>query len=267
MEDVESSVKVSAKGYKKIPAALLVGRHGGVRGLVSVSPSDSWDVLYNPYIPQVRSWISQEIEKRAESISVDIGSFQGEGESGSPHTRMSVAFDEDLEEYVRLRYHVEEEALTDPVAGAYSQRRVTTVLREFSKRYPVVFGHLSYDDPDGKTELEKFLRGVQGDPASNILKSPDRLRGYSWVMVVPEEIAAGLGGADTLGGAEAFTEIESLPSGSLWLQATGDYTDYCGERVRNVWRAVRGSLIPGEPQPPRVVPGGTPTHMVVFGGD
>jgi hypothetical protein len=261
---VSPEVEVSGQGYKHIPEALLEGEPGGVWGYIAASPADSWDVLYNPYVEAALPWLQEQVEKRAESVAVKVGSVRPDGTAGPTRARLSVAFDEELEHYVRLRCHVEEQALLDAETGADHQRRLESVLLRFARAYPVVFGHVAYDSPDGQTELEKCLRGMQSDPAANTVERPDRLRGYSWIMVASKSAARGLAGAEGLRATGAFADIEALPNGSLWLKATDDYRDYNASHVRKVWQAVKDVLIPGDPQPPRAVPGRGPAWMVVF---
>ncbi|MEU2550082.1 hypothetical protein ABZ589_00035 [Streptomyces sp. NPDC013313] len=259
------SPAVSDAGYSHVRQCLKGSTPGSTWGLVSVSPQGSLDVLYNPYSPEVVPWLRSRIEDSPESAAVEIGEFSAAGEAGNPVVRLSVSFDEELPNYVKLYYHVDEALLTGPATARDEHMRLRAVVSWACMRYNVVFGHFSYERSGGATELERYLRGPARVPSRNTPQWRERLRGYSWLMVVSRDIVESLGGSDSLQSSGAFDSILTLPNGSLLLQATSSFEQYRGEAVRAVHDAVREVLVEGELRGPSPAPGQPPTHMVVFG--
>lgn len=174
-------------------------------------------------------------------------------------------FDEELPEYVKLAVDLDERDLLDPESAPAAQDGLLRCVRWACDRYDVVFGHVSYQHACGETELERFLRGYDGDPTINKPRWRSHLRGYSWLMVVPAEIARELGGGvDALRASGAFHSVTVLPNRALLLQATPTFREYRDAAVVNVHRVVRDVLISGEFRKPAALPGVPPTHMVVL---
>jgi hypothetical protein len=76
-------------------------------------------------------------------------------------------------------------------------------------------------------------------------KSREFLRGYSWLTVVPPEIAKRLGGAAGLEATGQFVSVRPLVNGGVGLIACErpeDFTSETAERLEQVFRSV---LIPG----------------------
>ena len=92
------------------------------------------------------------------------------------------------------------------------------------------------------------------------LRPRDVLRGYSWVTVVAREPAARLGGADAMRASGAFSSVEELPHGGLWLQATERYEEYDRNAVERVFRAV-APILP-DPRPENFELGEAPWYLV-----
>lgn len=255
--------RTSTKGFARFPA--MSPRGGSNRwGCVAVAPQDTFEVRYNPYTPDVLPWLRQVVDDRAESISVTSGVFTPNGEIGNPDVSVAAVFDEELPEYVKLVVHLDERVLLDPESAPAAQDGLLRCVRWACDRFEVVFGHVSYRHACGETELERFLRGYDGDPTANTPRWRSHLRGYSWLMVVPAEIVGMLGGVDTLRASGAFHSVAVLPNGALLLQATPTFRGYRGVAVAKVHRVVRDVLISGEFRRPAALPGVPPTHMVVL---
>lgn len=90
--------------------------------------------------------------------------------------------------------------------------------------------------------------GLRRDTDESIRKARERLRGYAWATVVPHELADRLGGAEALAPTGAFSQVEPLPHGGLWLRATDDINDWDTEAVRRVFTALVPVLPPGRPE-------------------
>ncbi|MFG3246651.1 hypothetical protein [Streptomyces sp. NPDC048187] len=255
---------VSAEGYAGVPA--LRPRGAAKRwAFTTAAPNDSFDVLYNPYVPDVLPWLVRSIDDRAESITVLSGLFTDKGEIGNSDVSVAAEFEEENPSCVKLNVKLSEAALRDPERAATVESSVLRSVRWACNRYNVVFGHFSYRHACGETELENFLRGDAGDPAVNTPNWRFRLRGYSWLMVVPGDIVDALGGVELLSASAAFHSVSPLPNGSLLLQATPTFREYRGAAVRKVHRVVRDVVIAGEfRNGTRLPPGTPPSHMVVF---
>lgn len=255
--------RVSSRGSTHFP--VMSPSDGSDRwSVVSAAPQDTLEVRYNPYTPDVLPWLRQVVDDRAESVSVTSGLFTQDGDIGNPDVSVSVMFDEELPEYVKLTVHVDERDLLAPGTATSVQGGLLRSVRWVCERYKVVFGHVSYRHACGETELERFLKGYAGDPTANTPEWRSRLRGYSWLMVVPAEISGTLGGADALRASGAFHSVTILPNGGLLLQATPTFREYRGQAVEKVHRAVRDVLVTGEFRRLPPIPGLPPTHMVVL---
>jgi hypothetical protein len=255
--------RTSGKGYSRVPT--MSPRDGCNRwGYVAVAPQDTFEVRYNPYTPDVLPWLREAVDDRAESVSVTSGVFTRDGDIGNSDVSISAVFDEELPEYVKLVVYLDERRLLDPESAPAVRDGLLRSVRWACDRYNAVFGHVSYRHAGEMTELERFLKGYEGDPTSNTPRWRSRLRGYSWLMVVPAEIADVLGGADTLRASGAFYCVTVLPNESLLLQATPTFREYRGVTVANVHRVVQDVLISGESRRPPPWPGVPPGHMVVL---
>ncbi|GAB3957665.1 hypothetical protein GCM10027614_73580 [Micromonospora vulcania] len=78
----------------------------------------------------------------------------------------------------------------------------------------------------------------------------------------PEELAHKLGGSGVLKATGAFTRVEELSGGALWLQATERFEQYHGAAVAAVFDALAPVLRPGLPVERRRY-AGQPPHLLV----
>ena len=255
--------RISEEGAARFPR--MRPRGGSTRwGAVAAAPQESFETRYNPYTSGALPWLRRVVEERSESVSVTSGLFTEEGEIGNPDVSLSVVFDEELPEYVKLIVHLDERELIEPDVASAVQAGILRSVRWACDHYNVVFGHVSYRHACGETELERFLKGHDGDPVVNTPRWRSRLRGYSWLMVVPASIVDALGGGDVLRASEVFHSIHELPNGAVLLQATSAFREYRGTAVVNVHQVLRDVLITGEFRKPTPMPGVPPTHMVVL---
>ncbi|WP_329194116.1 hypothetical protein [Streptomyces sp. NBC_01435] len=209
-------------------------------------------------------WLKSHLVERPESVDVKIGKFARDGEISNSVIRLSASFGEELSNYVKLVYQVDEAVLVNPDTARNEHSRLLATVRWACGRYNVVFGHFSYAHSGGRTELESYLRGPVRVPSRNTPNWRERLRGYSWLTVAPDDIVHHLGGVDALRDSGAFSSISVLPNGSFLLQATDWFHEYRDERVVAVHRALRARLIEGEFRRPSPAPGQPSTHMVLF---
>jgi len=133
------------------------------------------------------------------------------------------------------------------------QRQWLERLRSFADRWNPGFGHISYDYSEGMTALENrtdhVTWGVERTmPQHTIGQSRAWLRGYSWLTIVPQELAGKVGGAAGLRATGAFVQVDELRNGGLWLLATENFQDYGIEAATPVFRALAPILPPGLPK-------------------
>ncbi|MGW2858175.1 hypothetical protein [Streptomyces sp. NPDC001205] len=248
----------SSRGMSTMPRAAASGEPGQWWGFVSVSLKGEFDVLYNPYTRAAREWIREHLESAAEFIEVCVGVFGDEGDPGAPLVNFTARFDEELPNYSRLGALLGEEALS----AEHIEERLIRAVKYTAFSSPVKFLHLSHSNQGGRTELERCLSGIQGNPLVNIPKWSQELRGYSWIMVIPSEVVENLGGVGALQRTGAFCELQDLGNGSVWARASDHYWEYTPDRVKAVWLALRSALIPGQPRLPMAVPGDPSPHLV-----
>ena len=128
-----------------------------------------------------------------------------------------------------------------------STQDVLDMVREVAAEIPATFGCVTDDGgAGGETALEFALNAAWDD---GITRSREVLRGYPWVTICAPQVAERLGGVDALLASGAFHEVQVLPTGSVWLQATERLEDYQGDALRRVFHTVAPVLPPGQPQP------------------
>ncbi|MFI8182138.1 hypothetical protein ACIF70_16680 [Actinacidiphila glaucinigra] len=264
LRKLQQGLRVSKIGFSRMRDSLPARHRQGFWGSLSVSPRGTFDVVYNPYVRDALPWLMRCLNETPESASAQIGEFTEGGDVGNSTIRLSASFDDSLPSYVKLAYHIDEALLTNPATAHAEHARLFTTINWACQRFNVVFGHFSYAHSGGRTELERYLRGPARVPEHNTPHWRERLRGYSWLMVVSEDIARRIGGTDALNESGAFCSVSALPNGSLLLQATSLFHEYRNGRVEAVHHTMREVLIDGEFRQPASVPGQPSTHMVIF---
>ena len=126
------------------------------------------------------------------------------------------------------------------VDGTGYDLQLRDLLRAHAELCHPTFGAVADDFHAEATALELATRT---DPETTIPRSRERLRGYSWVTLCPQGIAAQLGGPEAMRG--TFTVVDELPSGALLLQATASLDDYREAGVARTFAALAPVLIPG----------------------
>lgn len=125
------------------------------------------------------------------------------------------------------------------------EQSAAELLEEQAELVEPVFGHIA-DDVRSiiRTALENAL-GLMDDETLPV--ATETLRGYGWVTVVPARIAQRLGGAEALRASGAFHRVTECSNGALVLQATEHMSQYEGDRLFQVFRALAPALPPGKP--------------------
>lgn len=131
------------------------------------------------------------------------------------------------------------------------------LLRDFAERFRVVFGHVSRGSHSAETELEQalILR-----PRRTIPEWDQRLRGYSWVTIVPRVLADRVGGPAGLRASGAFADVTEMPHDAVWLQATQTWDEYAGDQsaIERVFEALAPVLPAGKPHTKDIIRPGAP---------
>jgi hypothetical protein len=124
--------------------------------------------------------------------------------------------------------------------------RLTGHLESVCAIADVSFGHVTDDfDAPGWTSLDTVMRRSL---ARSVDQARGLLRGYSWVTVLPAELADRLGGRPALEASGAFHAIREFPSGAVLLRATEDISAYQETCTEEVFQVLRPVLPPGQPK-------------------
>jgi hypothetical protein len=86
-------------------------------------------------------------------------------------------------------------------------------------------------------------------------RAGDRLRGFSWITVVPPRVAARLGGARALAATEQFHEVRPLAGGGVLLRATEHLAEYDDATAARIF-PVLAPVLPERAQARAVPPEG-----------
>jgi hypothetical protein len=198
------------------------------------------------------TWLLTELRRRPVQTTLRVGT-----------AALGVAFWRDMDGFVKLIWEVDERLFSSP-AGPSAADGILRTLWYLASRYRPVFGHVSYGNNGPRTELERNLPRMVGNPFLTTPRWQEFLRGYSWWTIVPGELLERVGGIAGLRESGAFLEVLEIPGGGAWLRATERFADYDEGAVRAVWLALRDAVIPGTPKPETVYPDSPPNRLTVF---
>jgi hypothetical protein len=209
------------------------------------------------------AWLRDELADLPKKATVVMGRLDDEGNLGNEVFHASAWPLLDTPGWLVLDAQVLAAGqFTDPDTGRAEQRRWLGALRQAADRLNPSFGQIDYWRDKGKTALERCSTGLARKSQLAIPQTRQRLRGYSWLTIVSQEVADKLGGAAELAATGAFAEVEPLAEGGLWLLATEDFTEYGMTSAEAVFRAVARALPPG-PLRKRDNFGEPPTFVVI----
>ncbi|MBV1855921.1 hypothetical protein [Catellatospora tritici] len=129
-------------------------------------------------------------------------------------------------------------------------QRLLEVARRIVEAADPGYAEIGYEQwvPEaGLDDMTKLDRVLYRHPVDSIAAQRSLLRGYSWLTVVPGELADRLGGAAATRATGAFHQVETLPQGGLWLLATEHFDEYDPVAARRVFEALAPVLPPGRP--------------------
>ncbi|MGW4391054.1 hypothetical protein [Streptomyces sp. NPDC004685] len=131
---------------------------------------------------------------------------------------------------------------------AGSSRRWSEFVHGMATRLDPTFGHIC-DDALNHRYTGRDTAGGRRGVRRSIRMGREILRGYSWVTVVPKELALSLGGgAAALERTGAFYQVDELHSGAVWLQASENIEGYDEAVMEKVFEALAPVLPSGMPR-------------------
>jgi hypothetical protein len=212
-------------------------------------------------------WLQQELSDPPRQASLWIGQLDQRGHRSGRLLTLSIEHLDESPTWLRLIGHLDEETFLAPQSGPATQQQWLRILLTFADRLNPGFGHLSYPYY-GKTALEDSFRSVGyarewRDHEFTVNDCRRYLRGYSWVTVVPEELATRVGGAEGLRASGAFFDVRPLAGGGIWLQATQDYRDFDDQALERVFETLAPILRPGKPMQLPQLHGKPPQKLVL----
>jgi hypothetical protein len=198
------------------------------------------------------AWLQQELADFPSRVKVSVGNLDETGQRSGDVFSTSVSQVEYSPGWLKLSATLPSSRFLDPESGPALQRRWLDGLRPLADQLNPGFGQFSYYSPIGKTALEwaapRSAPVEERDPDYTIGKCRDRLRGYSWLTILAQELADRLGGADALEKRGAFAEVRQLANGGAWLLATEDFRDYTMDSARRIFDLLAPVLPGGMPR-------------------
>lgn len=251
-DELQESLPLPSPGEWDAPH----GAPGGVWACVSVVPRPCWGTAASRvYSPENFRWMLENaaarplmLEHQLIRLGRDGALPDGPEDTGGGRLVISVEVEEEHPEWVQMKASSSlPDYDNDASRTDVSTRWVQAVLSR-AREVDASFGHVCDDGVAyGKTALDSALR--RGGRVKSMMQSRQVLRGYSWCTICPRELAQRLGGSSALQATGAFVEVEELPSGGLWLQATESFSDYNDEAMKRVFKALAPVLPEGLPKP------------------
>ncbi|MFI7605587.1 hypothetical protein ACIBTV_10720 [Micromonospora sp. NPDC049366] len=214
------------------------------------------------------SWLRKELADLPDMAVLDIGVFDEMGHRGKRLLMLVVRRHPVSPQWLRLSVLESDEGLDGSAESLRLQQGWLETLRTYAERWDPGFGHISYGHGLGATALEDCLPPrvyppEQREPEHTVAECRRYLRGYSWLTIVPKELAAQLGGQVAVTETGAFSRVDALAGGALWLQATERFEEFHDDAVTRVFGALAPVLRPGLPvEIPRYR--GQSPHLLVF---
>ncbi|MEU6087592.1 hypothetical protein ABZ865_12410 [Streptomyces sp. NPDC047085] len=205
-----------------------------------------------PLSPESLEWMTRELAEYPTSAHLRLCVLGAEAdpelgpELAEEFIRVSLSVDDDWPWVAQLQVV---SALSPEREGdtAERSRRWADFLHAAAAKVDPTYGHVCDDQPTlGHTALDRAIHGRSG--RVSIRKGRERLRGYSWVTVLPSELARTLGGFAALERSGAFFRVRELPTGAVLLQACEDLADYDDEVMERVFETLAPVLPEGTPE-------------------
>ncbi|MGW9031382.1 hypothetical protein ACWGQ5_46670 [Streptomyces sp. NPDC055722] len=237
----------------KLPAAALrrhipCGPAGAAWGFVQITRQTDRGSKRSARVisPRAMTWFLNEFADPPIYAEIGLSVLDKHGYPGASPLRISLerplGDDGEPINWAVLAFRVPEATLLAP----RDQERWLHFLHAVSQDLNPSFGNITYYDLLGKTGIERTIGPPWRLPDETIPMSRQRLRGYEWWTICPQELADCLGGVEGLIATRAFHDVVQLPAGGVWLQATERYADYDEAAHTAVFRAL-APVLPEEP--------------------
>lgn len=227
------------------------GKPGSVWGSVYVwDPERGIGGTPRPLSMESLDWLTSQLDRFPRSACLELCILGADGlpeESGENVVRVTMETDDEWSWVGQLQIisSLPEEREGEP--GDTSRRWADFAYR-IANRVDPTFAHICDDSvPLRETGLDRSV--YRGGVRASIREGRERLRGYSWVTVVPAELARRLGGAAALKRSGVFHQVEELPGGAVWLRAGQDMGDYDDSAMEGVFEAL-APVLPRGPATP-----------------
>jgi hypothetical protein len=212
-------------------------------------------------------WLREQFGQLPWRSHLWFGRLDERGHRSDSLLNLELRHDEESAGWLQLSGIPLENSFLHPQAGRAEQQRWLEALFSFADGLNPGYGHIAYWH-DGATALERGFDPRQYPrqwryPEFTVDDCRRYLRGYSWLTIVPQELAQRLGGVDGLRETGAFWQVRPLSRGGVWLLATADYRDFTGEALARVFHALAPVLRPGTPRQVPQMPG-DPPHRIVL---
>ncbi|WP_127502409.1 hypothetical protein [Actinoplanes solisilvae] len=207
------------------------------------------------------AWLRAELADMPREVHLTFARVSGGGRPVGGPQYLAISPVERSPGWLRLSGYLRESAFTDPA----TQRKWLTALCSVADLANPGYGQIAYYRGMGETAIENTMNphvpgfvNARRDSDQTIGRSREILRGHDWLTIVPEELAAKLGGASALAATGAFAEVRALDRGGVALLATPTFQDYDLAAAEGPFRALAPVLPPGRPmlleQPPWMPP-------------
>ncbi|GIH18976.1 hypothetical protein [Rugosimonospora africana] len=215
------------------------------------------------------AWLEEELRREpVRKAHLWFGAFDENGHRSGDRLSLDVMLLPESPDWVRLHAYIREEHFLDPVTGTDVQSQWLEALFSYADRLNPGFGHVAYWFDDGATAFEAARWAIplqeSRHPKHTVNECRRYLRGYSWLTIVPAELANRLGGTAAMRDSGAFAEVRQLTAGGVWLLATADYRDYDQVAISRAFHVLAPVLRPGLPRPRPNPPTGRPPYQLVF---
>jgi hypothetical protein len=229
----------------------VYGPPGGYWGSAGVIHRESpGKMSHVPLYGDLEQWAREQVAARPLHMKVSLRRLNGRGRPYEDGNALILQVDRDERNIDRVQlvafFSLDE---TDTAAGAAEaplSSRLVDHVETVCGTVDVSFGHVTDDfDAPGWTSLDTVMRR---SVARSVRDARQFLRGYSWVTVLPAELAARLGGHPALETSGAFSAVREYPSGAVLLRATEDIFAYGEDATREIFEVLRPVLPPGMPR-------------------
>jgi hypothetical protein len=243
-----------------------LGEQGSVFGVVDVDRRYGRGSERNCSTAGMR-WFRDQLADPPWRAGLWLGQLDERGHRSGNLLSLALRRDEQAPAWLQLSGNPTETHFVDPASGSATQQIWLKALFAFADQVNPGYGHIAYYHDDGRTALEYSFDPRQYPPQwrrPQLTMNENRsfLRGYSWLTIVPQELADRLGGVAALAACGAFNQVRQLSRGGVWLLATADYREFTEDALNAVFHALAPVLRPGTPSRRPQMLGKAPQRLI-----